>query len=78
MEFDARSNFWMFARTLLLRGGGRLYLQFRTKGVEADHTEPGFRELDADRVVAEAVARGASVLTREDRERETRLVLAWS
>ena len=76
MEAEGRTNFWLVARTALLRGG-RLYLRFRTHGERAEVDEPGFRALDPDMIQAEARARGARVVSRDDEPGATVLVLTW-
>ena len=77
LDLEGRANFWLLSRTALL-GGGRLYLQFRTQERKADAQEPGFRTLDADEIEAEARARGARVVSREDNRGTTVMVLTWS
>jgi len=77
LEPEGRMNFWLLARTSLLRGG-RLYLRFRTKPRRSEVGEPGFRVLDADVIEDEARARGARVVSRVDERRATVMVLTWS
>ena len=76
IEPEGRTNFWLLARTALLRRG-RLHLRFRTRGNRAGLKEPGFRALDPDVIEAEALARGAHVLSRKDGHRATVMVLTW-
>lgn len=74
---DGRTNFWLFCRTALIRRG-RLYLEFRTRKRASGSGQPGFRPLKADRVVEQARAHGAHVISREDDKDRTVLVLGWA
>lgn len=76
LEPEGRVNFWLLARTALLRRG-TLYLKFRVRASE-HRAEPGFRPLDPDRIEAEARERGATVLDRQDSRGSTVLVLSWT
>ncbi|HET6627365.1 MAG TPA: class I SAM-dependent methyltransferase [Nocardioidaceae bacterium] len=77
LEIEGRRNFWMLSRTLLL-SGGRLYLRFRTAGPSGPRADPRFRPLDPDMIAAEAHARGADVVARDDRPTATEMVLSWA
>lgn len=76
LGLEGRTNFWLLARTALLRGG-KLYLRFRTAALKEEAHEPGFRALDPDVIEAEAHARGARTVTRRDKHGETTMVLTW-
>ncbi|MGZ4442868.1 MAG: hypothetical protein ACXVXC_06890 [Nocardioidaceae bacterium] len=76
LDIEGRENLWLLARGAL-RDGGRMYLQWRTRGVGKDRAEPTFRPVPAARIEAEARAHGAHVVAREDKKRSTRLVLEW-
>ena len=76
LGLEGRTNFWLLARTALLRGG-KLYLRFRTAALKDAMREPGFRALDPDVIEAEATARGARTVSRKDRRGETTMVLTW-
>lgn len=73
---DGRANFWLFCRTLLLHGG-RLYLEFRTSRPAEGANDPGFRPLHPDHVQEESRRSGAHVVSRDDREGRSVLVLSW-
>jgi hypothetical protein len=77
LDAEGRSNVWMLAGAVL-RGHGRMYVQFRTKGNRRDRSEPTFRPVSAERMEAEARERGAAVVERVDLGRTTRLVLTWA
>jgi SAM-dependent methyltransferase len=77
LDAEGRSNLWLLARAALL-DGGRMYLQFRTRGSREDHREPTFRAVAADRILEEARQHGAAALDRVDSGRSCRLVLAWA
>ena len=77
LEPEGRTNFWLLVRAAL-QGGGCLFVRFRTKDRKATVREPGFRTLDPEVVEAEASARGARVVSREDQHGATEIVLAWS
>ena len=77
LGLEGRTNFWLLARTALLRGG-MLYLRFRTTALQEAMHEPGFRALDPDVIEAEARARGARIVSRKDKRGATMMVLTWS
>lgn len=77
LDIEGRSNLWLLSRAALL-GGGRMYLQFRTRATATDRQEPTFRPVQADRVLEEARQHGATALDRVDQGRSSRLVLAWA
>ena len=76
LDAEGRSNLWLLARAALL-DGGRMYLQFRTRGTRTDRDEPTFRAVATERVLEEAREHGATALDRVDRGRTSRLVLTW-
>jgi hypothetical protein len=76
LDAEGRSNLWLLARAALLNGG-RMYLQFRTRGTRADRDEPTFRAVPAERILEEARQHGATALDRLDQGRTSRLVLTW-
>jgi SAM-dependent methyltransferase len=76
LDREGRSNLWLLARAALL-GGGRMYLQFRTRGTPADRDEPTFRAVAAERILEEARQHGATARDRLDQGRTSRLVLTW-
>jgi SAM-dependent methyltransferase len=74
---EGRANFWLLCRTALLHGG-TLHVRFRREDPGGDDPDPGFAPLDPDVVQAEAVARGARVLRREDRGPGTVMSFSWA
>jgi SAM-dependent methyltransferase len=72
---DGRANLWLLAKTLL-GGGGSLYVEFLTRvgpdGSLQHVPPPLLGGLDPEAIVAELVARGGRVLSRDERDEDGR------